>query len=110
MGQAGKYLRRTGSTTSGDPGGYAHYCPGCDGMHVFAVDEPFPNGARWTFNGNLEKPTFSPSMNIGNDWCHYNLTDGELRYTTCRGHNLGGQTLPLPELPRLPLAVHCGLF
>ena len=93
MGQAGRFLRRTVS-------GYAHYCPGCDHMHSFYVDQPFPeNGARWTFNGDLEKPSFSPSMNIGNDWCHYYLTSGELRFSTCHGHKLGGQNMPLPELP-----------
>jgi hypothetical protein len=68
-------------------------------MHAFAVDASFSNGAKWTFNGNLEKPSFSPSMNIGNDFCHYYLTDGELRFSACHGHNLGGQVIPLPELP-----------
>jgi hypothetical protein len=68
-------------------------------MHAFAVDAPFSNGAKWTFNGDLEKPTFTPSMNVGDDWCHYHLTNGELRFSTCHGHKLGGQTIPLPELP-----------
>jgi hypothetical protein len=93
MGQAGKYLRKTTS-------GYAHYCPGCELLHAFAVDKPFDNGSRWSFDGNLEKPTFSPSMNIGNNWCHYTLTAGMLKFVEgCRGHKLSNQTVPLPELP-----------
>jgi hypothetical protein len=92
VGQVGRYLR---SVTNG----YAHYCPGCELMHAFAVDVPLGNGARWTFNGDLEKPTFNPSMNIGSDWCHYNLVNGELRFSTCNGHKLGGTTMLLPELP-----------
>jgi hypothetical protein len=93
MGQAGRYLRKVDR-------GYAHYCPGCDSLHVFAVDRPFDNGARWTFNGDLEKPSFSPSMNVGDNWCHYHLTAGMLIYTPGNtGHGLSGQTLPLPELP-----------
>src|ERR1039458_1070510 len=88
-----KYLRKTTS-------GYAHYCPGCELLHVFAVDKPFDNGSRWRFDGNLEKPTFSPSMNIGDNWCHYHLTAGKLIFTGGnKGHGLSGQTLPLPELP-----------
>lgn len=35
--------------------GYIIMCPGCDQDHLFDVK-------RWTFNGDLEKPTFSPSM------------------------------------------------
>jgi hypothetical protein len=100
MGQVGKYLRRTGADTGNTAGGYAHYCPGCKRMHVFAVDAPFSNGARWTFNGDLEKPTFTPSMNItGQGVCHYFLRDGQIQFLVDCTHGLSGQTVPLPELP-----------
>lgn len=105
MAQAGKYLRRIRS-------GYAHWCPGCLEPHAFAVDVPFSNGARWTFDSNLESPTFAPSMNIG--WgrqadpawkddeggrCHYFLKAGQLQFLSDSTHALRGQTVPLPQLP-----------
>lgn len=107
MGQVGKFLRRTGAKDGHTAGGYAHWCPACNEMHGFAVDEPFRNGARWTFNGNIEKPTFSPSMNISDgpypsgrfDRCHYFLRDGMLQFLPDCTHALAGQTLLLPELP-----------
>ena len=92
MGQVGKYLRK-------QHGGWAHYCPGCEEIHHYPVDEPHPNGSRWQFDGNMEKPSFTPSMNIGPDWCHYYLTKGMLIFSACSGHGLGGKTMPLPELP-----------
>lgn len=105
MGQVSKYLRSFGSDDDHSHGykhgaGFAHWCPGCQSMHGFAVSEPFSNGAKWTFNGDFEKPTFTPSMNIGNGWCHYTLTAGVLNFTNgCTGHKLSNQKVPLPELP-----------
>lgn len=64
MGQVGRFLRRIGAGEGYFGRGFAHWCPACEEMHAFAVEEPFRNGAKWTFDGNLEKPTFSPSMNI----------------------------------------------
>jgi uncharacterized protein DUF6527 len=64
MGQAGRFLRRIGRSEGYTAAGYAHWCPACECMHAFAVDAPFRNGAQWSFNGSLEAPSFSPSMNI----------------------------------------------
>ena len=36
------------------------HCPGCDEMHVIAVGEG--SGPRWGFNGDYERPTFTPSV------------------------------------------------
>ena len=44
--------------------GWAHYCPACKQTHGFATEIAFDNGSKWTFNGNMEAPTFAPSMNI----------------------------------------------
>ena len=38
----------------------AFYCPGCRMHHAF--------DSRWTFNGDYEKPTFSPSLLVGPWW------------------------------------------
>lgn len=50
MGQVSAKMRRT--TT-----GFAWWCPACAEMH------PLPDG--WTFDGNVNSPTFSPSFRHG---------------------------------------------
>lgn len=42
---------------------YLFHCPGCNGGHVFEVrtDGGSPS---WSFNGDLERPTFGPSLLI----------------------------------------------
>jgi hypothetical protein len=37
-------------------------CPGCKTLHPFHVDPK--HKIRWDFNGDLEKPTFSPSLMV----------------------------------------------
>lgn len=100
------------------PAGWAHYCPACKQIHVFNVEQPtrpFPEwgikgGVRWTFNGNLERPTFGPSMHIQSHpgpksgkpvvtRCHYHLIDGVLRYCADSPHAFRGKNVPLPDLP-----------
>ncbi|MBB3264066.1 hypothetical protein FHW79_001681 [Azospirillum sp. OGB3] len=48
----------------GDLALHEQWRPGCNAMHQIAVDTPFWNGARWTWDGNAAAPTFSPSVNI----------------------------------------------
>lgn len=105
--QVSKFLRKSSV-------GYIHYCPACEGAHHYRTDSQ--GKANWTFNGNTEKPSFTPSMKIswGNkvpgyeNWkddehdngiCHYFLTDGQLQFCSDSTHDLKGQTVPLPELP-----------
>lgn len=38
------------------------FCPGCKCGHGIRVGQS--DGPNWTFNGNMEKPTFSPSLLI----------------------------------------------
>lgn len=117
MSMVSRFLRRSGAADGYSAGGYAHWCPGCQSLHSFATDAPQRNGARWTFDGNVDRPTFSPSMHI--KWgrfadpsyrvepgeedlsgvCHYFLRDGQLQYLGDSTHALAGQTVPLPELP-----------
>lgn len=88
MSKVSPYLRR-------GEGRYFHWCPGCEMMH------PLPD--TWTFNGNVDKPTFSPSFKqtIGQgEICHYILIDGVLNYCNDCWHPLSGKSIPLPELPQ----------
>lgn len=79
--------------------GWVHWCPGCEHIHAFAVETPFGNGAHWSFDGNMDRPTFTPSMNIGPSFCHYFLRDGRIQFLDDCRHNLRGQTLELPDIP-----------
>lgn len=109
MGQVSKYLRK-------NENGYTHWCPACKEMH------PLPDG--WNFNGDVNKPTFTPSFKhdgvktvrdeLGRwtgDWvlddqgkpvkeiCHYILTDGILNFCSDCTHEFRGISIPLSELP-----------
>lgn len=81
-------------TPTGAHGGYMIYCPGCDSHHVF--------DSRWSFNGDYDKPTFSPSMLVnGSDpqtRCHSFVVDGQIRYLSDCAHKYAGQTLNLEEI------------
>jgi hypothetical protein len=107
MGQVSAVLRRA-------QGGYSHWCPGREEMHVIFD--------RWRFDGNLDCPTFTPSVKItgkqivrvDGEWtgewvrdaagntvdecCHYILTAGQLNFCGDCTHALAGKTVPLPPL------------
>lgn len=89
-------------------------CKGCGG-HLLPTDwtpegyERSPHIAtlpQWTFNGDLERPTFTPSIEAG--WtvdgvrtpevCHSYVTNGRIQYLGDCTHELAGQTVDLPEL------------
>lgn len=44
---------------SGQTVGYHFWCPGCEDTHPYQV---IPSTMAWQFNGDLEKPTFTPSL------------------------------------------------
>jgi hypothetical protein len=75
----------------------AHWCPGCDSLHVINVEKPNHCNALWTWDGNVEQPTFSPSINIVGV-CHYFIKAGQIEFCSDSRHALAGQTVPLPEL------------
>jgi hypothetical protein len=92
-------------------GGYGHWCPGCNCGHEINVDEVNSSGAKWTFNNNRYKPTFSPSINIrigrpgaktvepAAEICHYFIKDGQIQFLNDCTHSLRGQTVDMPEMP-----------
>lgn len=97
-----------------DYGGHiAHWCSACRQLHEFAVDRPFRNGARWSFSGPADAPTFTPSMNIrigpypdsskkaGQiEVCHYLVNHGRIQYLADCTHAMAGQTIEMPDLPQ----------
>lgn len=86
------------------------WCPGCDGAH--SVQHGAGTGPRWGWNGDVDKPTLTPSILVtmpGNpnageqfkEWrttrvCHSYVTDGRIQFLTDCTHELAGQTVDLP--------------
>ena len=103
--------------------GIGFWCPGCKTTHIY--DE------RWKFNGNYEKPSFTPSLRITTGHyvqgirlrddgkcgmcesakergvptycsvCHLYATDGKLHFCADCTHELAGKL-------NIPMVVHDG--
>jgi hypothetical protein len=74
---------------------YLFWCPGCKENHAYTA-------GRWQFNGDLERPTFTPSLLYGKDGrhkrCHLFMTDGKIQYLSDCDHELAGKTIDVPDL------------
>lgn len=87
---------------------YSFYCPGCKHEHVYLV---INDGSQWQFNGNMESPTFTPSLlnvekglnektgafDVEKSRCHLFVTNGKIIYCGDCTHELKGQTIELQE-------------
>ena len=75
--------------------GHAAYCSGCEEYHIIYNS--------WQFNGDYDRPTFSPSLLVNGysekhqqDYtCHSFITDGNWQYLSDCSHDLKGQVAPL---------------
>lgn len=83
-------------------GQYYFYCPACNAGHSFNTDPKRPNV--WQFNGDLVKPTFTPSLLIrfaDDDGagdavrCHSFVTDGKIKYLNDCSHAMAGKTVEM---------------
>jgi hypothetical protein len=80
---------------------FMFYCAGCEMHHAF--------NSTWTFNGDLENPTISPSLLVR--WthgeahekrvCHSFIRDGKIEYLSDCTHEFAGQTLELEDVDDL---------
>lgn len=80
---------------------YVRYrCPGCKHDHTVPAK-------RWNWNGDLDKPTLSPSVKHyyispkdGREitTCHYHIINGWIEYCNDCQHELNGQKVELPEI------------
>ena len=73
---------------------YFWYCVGCKKAH------PLPKS--WTFDGDFERPTFTPSFK--HSWndsrvCHYIITNGRVYYCSDCTHAFADVTIDMPDLP-----------
>jgi hypothetical protein len=103
-----------------DPKRYYFKCPGCGQGHVISTVKREGEHA-WQFNGNIDKPTFTPSLlvtcghyvqgqpqppncehcNEGHTCCyrcHSYITDGKIQFLSDCTHHLKGQTVELPDI------------
>jgi hypothetical protein len=97
------------------------YCPGCERMHSVWTQGPVV----WQWNGDMVRPTFSPSILISQEegtppvtpenleqwrlkpWpqtqvtkrCHTFVKDGQIQFLGDCTHALAGKTVPLPKDP-----------
>lgn len=105
-------LRRSGSD------GYTmlmFFCPGCNEVHAVTVERPSGQKGRpvWGWNGNVEKPTFTPSVLVRTgravnpshepepgdppEVCHSFVRDGQIEFLGDCKHALAGKTVDLPR-------------
>lgn len=80
-------------------GGLVYWCPGCDDPHVIMTTRP--GGPQWEWDGNVEAPTFSPSIRatIGSQCCHHFVRAGKIEFLSDSTHKFAGQTVDLPDWP-----------
>lgn len=73
---------------------YIFWCPGCREDHSFDVRK-----GQWTFDGDWENPTFSPSLNLIPEGgkCHLFVRNGNIQFLDDCGHDLCGQEVPMVE-------------
>jgi len=84
---------------------YAFHCPGCGYAHHFGTkaytDARGKSHPVWHFNGNVDRPTFSPSLLVNAQWpekrCHLFMRDGMIVYCGDCFHALAGQKVECPD-------------
>ena len=85
-------------------GEYMFYCPGCQEHHCVWTDKR--DGVNpWQFNGDVDKPTISPSILVNKGHanpnahvCHSFIRDGKIQYLFDCTHSLAGQTVELENI------------
>lgn len=92
--------------------GYRVGCPACTeagqgSAHVFYVrsyTEKLNGTQGWQFDGDYERPTFSPSMLAHGHKarCHSFVRNGRIEYLSDCTHAYAGQTIGLPDVESWP--------
>lgn len=90
---------------------YWFECPGGCGSHRIIVkwgSKSGRKGPEWSFNGNLECPTFQPSLLVqwenetGKRVCHSFITNGKIQFCADSTHSLSGKTVDLVDAEPWP--------
>lgn len=97
------------------------WCPGCDESHGPVVARTVAARPLWTWNGDRDRPTLSPSIrvrgkrrltddeyhrivageqvDVPDRTCHSFVRDGRIEFLGDCTHELAGQTVDIPEWP-----------
>lgn len=89
-----KVLRHVGE------GLYGFRCPACKRAHLMNTDRSFEGSPCWDFDGNYEKPTFSPSLlcrKDGPNRCHSFIKNGIIEFLGDCQHELANKHVPIPN-------------
>lgn len=86
-------------------GEYVFYCSGCHGHHLVNTLVKNKHGSIWRFNGDMNNPTFHPSIHIWQEGingketiCHSIITSGIIQYVNDSRHDLKGQMIELTDV------------
>lgn len=73
-------------------GGVVFYCTGCEELHH--------TDRRWTFNGDHDRPTLTPSLitDTTKGKCHLFVRDGQIQYLDDSWHELRGITVNMRDV------------
>ena len=83
---------------------YVFICPGCGHGHGLYVTHPNEIGHKWSFDGDMEKPTISPSINSKWNYnniqhvCHFFVKQGKIQFLGDCTHELKGQTVDMEDI------------
>jgi hypothetical protein len=84
---------RVNTVKASDEISYWLWCPGCEDAHRITN--------LWDFDGNLDQPTFSPSiLSQGVTRCHSFVRAGFWEFLDDCDHDLAGKTVPMVHLPK----------
>lgn len=85
------------------------YCPGCKHAHAFHMDGDANVRPMWSFDGDLDKPSVTPSLRVFTSQpqedgtlvektlCHLVLTKGILNFQSDCPHALRNQNVPMEK-------------
>lgn len=83
---------------------YLFHCPGCGYGHMYQTEAGTANkdtALIWQFNGDVNKPTFTPSLLVNasepKSRCHLFVRDGKIQYLNDCAHHLKGQTIEMED-------------
>jgi hypothetical protein len=72
---------------------WVFFCEGCKCLHHF--------DSRWKFNGDVDRPTFFPSLIVSPDSierrCHLIIKNGKIEYLSDCHHILAGKTFEMED-------------
>lgn len=75
-------------------------CPGCGCAHAISTTGKNDVGAQWSWNGNYERPTITPSIlyrKVNEVTCHSTITNGVIKFLPDCTHSLANTEQELAE-------------